>query len=305
MGCVGGSKPPPYGGYIGKEKQPPMVSHGRSSFANVLKLQVLGQKCLRLIFFVAEVRRMIIIHRKNRHWNLRFPVRRNLENPSFIFLPNCTIQLFPLCDEIPKSPSGSLSALTKQALIGILIVSISLIISSYGQGEIMQKEGLLSVGFWDKLFSKTADLLYAPVSGRTISLNQVPDTAIANGLLGKGIAIIPAEGRILAPCDATVDMIFETGHAVSLIADFGAEILIHVGLETVSLKGRYFTVRCKNGCRVMRGDVLIEFDLQALAAEGCNTITPLLVHNSSSYATFKTVTEKHVTSADVVIELRK
>ena len=167
------------------------------------------------------------------------------------------------------------------------------------------KEGRLSVNLLDKLFSKPTDLLYAPVPGKVIPLSQVPDTAIAKGLLGNGIAIEPSEGRISAPCDATVDMIFETGHAVSLIADFGAEILIHVGLETVSLKGRYFTVRCSSGSRVKKGDTLIEFDLEAMKAEGFHTITPLLVHNSSNYGTFKTAAQKTVTSADVVIELRK
>lgn len=163
----------------------------------------------------------------------------------------------------------------------------------------------LSVKLLDRLFSKPCDLLYAPVAGKVVPLGQVPDTAIANGLLGKGIAIEPAEGRITAPCDATVDMVFETGHAVSLIADCGAELLIHVGLETVNLRGKYFTVRCCNGSRVKKGETLIEFDLQALTAEGYRTITPLLVHNSSSYGTFKTAADKNVTSADVVIELRK
>lgn len=157
----------------------------------------------------------------------------------------------------------------------------------------------------DKLFSKPTQVLHAPVSGKVVPLTQVPDTAIAKGLLGNGIAIEPTGSRICAPCDAVVDMVFETGHAVSLIADFGAELLIHVGLDTVALKGKHFTVRCASGSRVKQGDVLIEFDLDALLSEGYNPITPLLVHNSSSYGSFKTAVGKQVTSADVVIELRK
>lgn len=157
----------------------------------------------------------------------------------------------------------------------------------------------------EKLFSKPTDVLYAPVSGEAVPLSQVPDTAIARGLLGDGIAIEPVEGRILAPCDAVVERVFETGHAVSLTADFGAELLIHVGLETVALKGRLFTVRCKNGSHVKRGDVLLEFDLDSMKAEGYSAITPLLVHNSSDYGIFKTAAGKTVTTADVIIELRK
>ena len=157
----------------------------------------------------------------------------------------------------------------------------------------------------DKLFSKPAEALYAPVAGKVVPLSQVPDTAIAKGLLGNGIAIEPLEGKICAPCDSTIDMVFETGHAVGLITDSGAELLIHVGMETVSLKGRFFHVHCASGSRVKRGDVLIEFDLDAVQALGLCTITPLLVHNSSSYGTFKTAVGKTVTTADVVIELRK
>lgn len=157
----------------------------------------------------------------------------------------------------------------------------------------------------DKLFNKPTEVLYAPVSGKVVPLTQVPDTAIANGLLGGGIAIEPTEGRICAPCDATVDMVFETGHAVGLIADFGAELLIHVGMETVGLKGKFFHVRCTSGSRVKQGEVLIAFDLDAVRDQGLCTITPLLVHNSSSYGTFKTAVGKTVTTADVVIELRK
>ena len=124
-------------------------------------------------------------------------------------------------------------------------------------------------------------------------------------MLGKGIAIEPTDGKVYAPCDATVDMMFDTGHAVSLIADFGAEVLIHVGLETVSLQGKHFTIHAKNGDKVKKGDLLMEFDLEAIKAEGFNTITPMLVCNSGDYGTFETYIDKSVTSADAVIGLAK
>ena len=167
------------------------------------------------------------------------------------------------------------------------------------------KEGLLLVNLLEKLLSKSTYALYAPVAGTTVTLNRVPDTAIARGLLGEGIAIEPTDGKVYAPCDAVVERIFETGHAVSLVADFGAEILIHVGLDTVALKGRFFTVHVANGSRVKQGDLLLEFDLDAVKKLGYNPITPLLVHNSSNYGSFKPAVDKTVTSADVVIELRK
>ena len=161
------------------------------------------------------------------------------------------------------------------------------------------------MGIFKKLFGKPMDELCAPVAGNAVAISQVPDPTFAEELLGKGIAVEPTEGRILAPCDATVDMMFETGHAVSLIADFGAEILIHVGLETVSLKGKHFTIHAANGDKVKKGDLLIEFDIDAIKADGFNTITPMLVCNSADYTTFKTNVGKAVTNNDVVIELAK
>lgn len=167
-------------------------------------------------------------------------------------------------------------------------------------------ERMLNImGFFNKLFGKKLDSLHAPVVGTAVPVSQVPDPTFAEELLGKGVAIEPTEGKVYAPCDATVDMMFETGHAVSLIADFGAEILIHVGLETVSLKGKHFTIHAANGDKVKKGDLLIEFDLEAIKAEGFNTITPMLVCNCAEFGTFNTYVNKPVTSADVVIELAK
>lgn len=161
------------------------------------------------------------------------------------------------------------------------------------------------MGFFKKLFGKQLDSLCAPMEGQAVPVTEVPDPTFAEGMLGNGIAIIPTDGKVYAPCDATVDMMFTTGHAVSLVADCGAEILIHVGLETVSLEGKPFQVHVANGDKVKKGQLLIEADLEAIKAAGLNTITPMLVCNTDNYPTFNTTTGKNVTNADVVIELAK
>ena len=161
------------------------------------------------------------------------------------------------------------------------------------------------MGFFQKLFGKKYDLLCAPVAGNAVPISQVPDPTFAEEMLGKGIAVEPTEGKVYAPCDATVDLMFATGHAVSLVADCGAEVLIHVGLETVSLEGKHFTVHAASGDKVKKGDLLIEFDLEAIKAAGFNTITPMVVCNSDAYTTFNTHVGKAVTNADVVVELGK
>ena len=161
------------------------------------------------------------------------------------------------------------------------------------------------MGFFKKLFGKNTDDFYAPMVGKAVPITEVPDPTFAEGMLGNGIAIEPADGKVYAPCNATVDMMFTTGHAVSLVAENGAEILIHVGLETVSLEGKPFTVHVANGDKVKKGQLLVEADLEAIQAAGLNTITPMVICNTDDYPTFNTIVGKEVTNDDVVIELAK
>ena len=164
---------------------------------------------------------------------------------------------------------------------------------------------LLYMGFFKKLFGKKTDDFYAPIAGKAVPITDVPDPTFAEGMLGNGIAVEPVDGKVYAPCDATVDMMFTTGHAVSLVADCGAEILIHIGLETVGLEGKPFTIHAANGDKVTKGQLLIEVDLEAVKAAGLPTITPMVICNTDDYPTFNTFVGKNVTNDDVVIALAK
>ena len=161
------------------------------------------------------------------------------------------------------------------------------------------------MGFFKKLFGKNTDDFYAPMAGKAVPISEVPDPTFAEGMLGNGIAIEPSEGKVYAPCDATVDMMFTTGHAVSLVADCGAEVLIHVGLETVSLEGKPFKVYAASGDKVKKGQLLMKVDLDAVKAAGLPIITPMVICNTDEYPTFNTIVGKNVTNDDVVIELAK
>ena len=161
------------------------------------------------------------------------------------------------------------------------------------------------MGFFKKLFGKNTDDFYAPMAGKAVPISEVPDPTFAEGMLGNGIAIEPSEGKVYAPCDATVDMMFTTGHAVSLVADCGAEVLIHVGLETVSLEGKPFKVYAASGDKVKKGQLLMEVELDAVKAAGLPIITPMVICNTDEYPTFNTIVGKNVTNDDVVIELAK
>ena len=165
------------------------------------------------------------------------------------------------------------------------------------------------MGLFDKLFGKKEEInpnfIYAPMAGNAVEITKVPDPTFAEGLLGNGIAIEPTDGKVYAPVNGTISTMFETGHAVSLVSESGMEILIHVGLETVGLNGAPFQVKCKDGQKVKKGDLLFIADLEAIKAAGLPTITPVLVCNSDDYTTFNTTTGKAVANADVVIELGK
>lgn len=129
--------------------------------------------------------------------------------------------------------------------------------------------------------------LCAPVSGAVIPLSEVDDPTFSTEVLGKGAAVIPNSGRVVSPAHATVITVYDTNHAICLVSDDGAEILIHIGLDTVRLKGNYFSCKVKEGQKVALGDLLIEFDLQKLKEEGYDTVTPLIVSNADDYSEIK------------------
>lgn len=135
----------------------------------------------------------------------------------------------------------------------------------------------------------------SPISGEIRPLEQVQDATFASGLLGKGVAIIPQQGRVVSPVKGVVSSIFRTGHAVGLTSEEGAEVLIHVGLDTVKLDGQFFFPRVTNDQTVNVGDLLLEFDLEAIKAAGYDLTTPVLVSNSDDYIDVLILTDGAVT----------
>lgn len=125
--------------------------------------------------------------------------------------------------------------------------------------------------------------ILAPATGTVKDITDVPDKTFADKVLGDGAAVIPAEGKIYAPADGTVVNIMDTKHGIMFRTSQGVELLIHIGLETVNLKGKYFTSHTENGAQVKAGDLLVEFDLEAIKADGYNPVTPIVVTNGDDY----------------------
>ena len=120
-------------------------------------------------------------------------------------------------------------------------------------------------------------LIYAPVEGRAVSYTEIADPTFASGALGQGVGIVPAKGEVTAPFDGKITMFFDTKHAIGLESETGAEVLIHVGINTVELGGKHFTALKASGDTVKKGEKLLEFDLDAIKAAGYDATTAVLV----------------------------
>lgn len=143
----------------------------------------------------------------------------------------------------------------------------------------------------------------SPMQGKAVSLADTDDDTFAAEILGKGAAIEPSEGKVYAPFDATVETLM--GHAVGLTGENGVEMLIHIGIDTVQLNGKHYTPRCTEGQHVKAGDLLMEFDMAAIQAEGFKTITPVIVTNADDYADVLTHIGKQTKAGETLLTVKK
>jgi PTS system, beta-glucoside-specific IIABC component len=132
-----------------------------------------------------------------------------------------------------------------------------------------------------------SDSLISPMKGKVIAVADIPDEAFASGAIGEGVGIDPTEGQVYAPCDGKISVVFNTKHAIGIESESGADVLIHIGINTVNLGGKYFDVKVKEGDIVKKGQLLAEVDLDGIRGEGYSLITPVLITNSADYATVK------------------
>lgn len=193
------------------------------------------------------------------------------------------MSIFTFAQIIP--PSG-FDATVWGAIGGTLLSFLFAAITSYCFGLAPAEETkneVTPVLATEPMPSRKQQKITSPMAGDIIPLEQVKDATFASGLLGKGVAIQPHQGRVVAPVDGCVASLFKTRHAIGIESAEGAELLIHVGIDTVKLDGLHFTAHVKEGDQVKRGDLLIEFDLQAIQAAGFDTTTPIIVNNSDDY----------------------
>ena len=200
--------------------------------------------------------------------------------------------LFQIPGQInPANPGGSL-------IIALIVTVIATVIGfviaflTYKDAETKEIETKSNTVKVEK------EVLASPVKGKVVPLNKVEDAAFSEGALGKGIAVEPTEGKVVAPCDGTIMTLFPTKHAIGIVSDNGCEILIHIGMDTVQLEGKYFDAHVKQGDKVKKGDVLVTFDMDAIKNEGYSLVTPVIITNTADYLDVVEVANGNVSMGD-------
>ncbi|OCG69898.1 PTS beta-glucoside transporter subunit IIABC [Gilliamella sp. Occ3-1] len=146
--------------------------------------------------------------------------------------------------------------------------------------------------------------IYSPMSGKVNPLSEVKDPTFASELMGKGIAIIPTVGQAVAPDDGEVVSLFRTKHAIGFQTESGAEILIHIGIDTVKLDGQHFEAHVEAGSKVKKGDLLVSFDIEAIKQAGFEVTTPIIITNSDSYQDIQCIFEQdNIQSGEALLAL--
>ena len=228
----------------------------------------------------------------------------------YVFATPALISLVQFID--PKGGSNFINALITLAITVILAFILTWILGfedpaneEEEQGKIKEINEEFTVEEVKNESGESNSIVLSPIEGKAVSLKQVNDITFSEEIMGKGAAIIPTVGRAVAPVDGIVSALFETKHAIGLTADNGAEVLIHIGLDTVKLGGKYFTSHVKSGDRVNTGDLLVEFDIEGIKKEGYEVITPVLVTNTYDYKNILSLIDRDVKEKEELIKAVK
>ncbi len=210
---------------------------------------------------------------------------------------------------IPTDGSGNMTNFYLAALTIVISVAVSFIATwLLGFEDVTADQETARTSLPDETIKGQAQAgigtITSPLKGEVRQLSEVEDEAFSSGILGSGVAILPAEGKLVAPADGEITAFLPAGHAIGIKTVFGAEILIHVGMDTVELNGKYFTKKVNQGDKVIKGQELLEFDLNAIKAAGYSVLTPVVVTNRDDYTDLIFETGKDVGYNEELIKVR-
>lgn len=148
------------------------------------------------------------------------------------------------------------------------------------------------------------EVLYSHLNGTVVELEKVEDEVFSAKVLGDGIAVEPVEGKLYAPCDGKVDMVFDTKHAVNLVSQSGCEVLLHIGIDTVKLNGEFFEAHVTDGQKIKKGDLLISFDIDGIKNAGYKITTPMIICNTDDYISITAAATGSICAGDKILEIK-
>ncbi|MES9774387.1 beta-glucoside-specific PTS transporter subunit IIABC [Priestia megaterium] len=185
-------------------------------------------------------------------------------------------------------------------VIAVLVATVLGFVLTYFFGGVNKNEAPLEK---TKSKSNKSVTIDSPLKGQIVPLSEVSDKVFASEAMGKGIAVLPTEGRVVAPVSGIVTTLFKTKHAIGLTSDEGVDILIHVGIDTVQLEGEHFIAHIKQGDKVNAGDLLVEFDIEKIKEGGYEVVTPVIITNHSNFGSLEVTQVKSVDVSDHLIKV--
>ncbi len=160
------------------------------------------------------------------------------------------------------------------------------------------------MGLFDKIMKGNRIEICSPVNGEIVPIDTVPDPMFAQEMIGKGVAVIPSDGRFVAPSDGELTALFETGHAYCINTTDGAELMVHIGIDTVKLKGQFYKTCAKQGDKVKKGDPIVEVDIEGVKGAGYEVITPVIISNHDKFSDIKKKSGT-VSAGDMILDMKK
>ncbi|MFC4402529.1 beta-glucoside-specific PTS transporter subunit IIABC [Gracilibacillus xinjiangensis] len=206
--------------------------------------------------------------------------------------------VFPALTTLPAFMTDTFAYYVISIIIAFVLTTILTYVFGFDEGLSDKGKGETKQ---DSSIEGGRSTVASPMTGDIVSLDKVNDPAFSTGAMGKGVAIIPTDGKVYAPVSGKVTTLFHTKHAIGLTSNDQTEVLIHVGLDTVKLDGKHFEAYVKQDDNVEQGQLLLEFDLEAIKAEGYDVTTPIIITNSNDYTDVIETDKGSVTKEDVLL----
>ena len=225
----------------------------------------------------------------------------NIAYYAYAGLPGLLTVVNSITPDNPKSIIGMLLGAAISFFGAIALVQIV----GIGEKETKEEKQDKKIEEGQPILNMGVNVIKSPISGKVIELEKVDDPVFSSGAMGKGIAIEPMDNKVYAPFNGTIEFIAETKHAIGLLSEDGVEVLIHVGMDTVKMQGRGFNVKTSVNSKIKAGDLLLEFDRNAIEKEGYSLITPVVITNADNYEDNVLCINEEVKNGREIINLKQ